>query len=275
MPNIWGWKLFHLFIYSIFYLVKEYTQVIISAPKAKLCCEFENYLSWGQIPIVCLSEVWGLKNTGMWISHHMCMCPGMHISLAHKSTKVRQPMSHRWRASLGSIMAMTTLLLTHYLIFLLFHTTFPTRVAHPALSCIWAPSAAIWAPKAPNHDPFRTLHHVTKLFIPQSTWHPSSWCLTAFWFLDTKGAALARATWSCFRNSMFPLLYEDTINVYFQQSKWICNKKPIFLAWLQLWAVTWVTGGVHDHWNRMKLLNWTKNLAALIACPHWMELRAG
>lgn len=49
-------------------------------------------------------------------------------------------------------------------------------VAQPACSCIWAPAAAIWAPKAPNHDPSRTVLHVTKLFIPQSMWPPSSWC---------------------------------------------------------------------------------------------------
>lgn len=65
-PNIGGSENYSIFfIYSVFHLVKELTHVIISAPKAKLCCEFEKYLSWGQIPIASLSEVWGLKNTGI------------------------------------------------------------------------------------------------------------------------------------------------------------------------------------------------------------------
>lgn len=54
-------------------------------------------------------------------------------------------------------------------------TIMPHTAAHaalPAPSHIWAPDAAVQVPKAPNHDPSRTLLHAANLLIPPHEYCP-------------------------------------------------------------------------------------------------------
>lgn len=196
---------------------------------------------------------WKTQVCGLAITY---MCQGVRIPLVHKITEVMQPMSLDEESALGSI------------------TPTGALAAQPALSCIWAPTAAIWAPKTPNHDPFRTLLHVAKLLIPQSMWPllPDAKLPSGFWTLKELhwqgplGHALKTVSFLSYKK--IPLTCTSNRANGFA----IRNPYSLLDFSCDLWHESEVVSmTIGTEWN----LNWTTNLATLVAYPHWTERAAG